>query len=163
MESMEPVDEKEWKTKRPDKSTYAVKRTTKLKTDGATDIMKQEWIVIDCEKQEEAEDNYSNIQRQKFTEHALYCKNGTAMYTVLYGQLHSNIITIAKQSTAYTMMHKESDVVGLLSILRDICVQHLTGTKVDLNSEQLRILTSTFSCAQKKSVSNHHFGDAIYD
>ena len=50
IETMEPVDEKEWRTKHPDKSTYAVKHTTKLKTDGAADIMKQEWIVIDCEK-----------------------------------------------------------------------------------------------------------------
>ena len=137
----------------PDKSTYAVKRTIKLKTDGAPDIMKQEWIVIDCEKQEEAEDNYSNMQRQKLTEHALYCKNGAAMYTVLYGQLHSDIITIAKRSTVYTTMHKERDVVGLLSILCDICVQNLTGTKVDPYLEQLRILTSTLSCAQKRAYS----------
>ena len=83
IETMEPVDEKEWKTKHPDKSMYAVKRTTKLKTDGAADIMKQEWIVIDCEKQEEAKDNYSNMQRQKLTEHALYRKNGAAMYTTV--------------------------------------------------------------------------------
>ena len=146
--SMEPVEKKEWKMKRLDKGTYAVKRTTKLETEGAADIMKQEWIVIDYEKQEEAEDNYSNIQRQKLTEHALYRKNSAAMFTVLYGQLHSEIITIAKQSTApdFTTMHKERDVVGLLSILCDICVQNLTGTKVDPYLEQLRILTSTLSC-----------------
>ena len=85
------------------------------------------------------------------------------MNVVLYGQLHSDIITIAKNSTTYTKMHKERDVVGLLSILCDICVQHLIGTKVDPYSEQLRILTSTLSCAQKTSVSNHDYGDAIYD
>ena len=69
---MKPVPDKEWKTKRPDKSTHAVKRTTKIKNEGAADIMKQEWIVIDCEMQEEAEDNYNNMQRQKLTEQALY-------------------------------------------------------------------------------------------
>ena len=71
--------------KRPDKSQYTVKRTTKVSNEGEPDNLKQEWIVIDCEKQEEAKDNYSNMQRQKLTEHALYCKNGAAMYTVLYG------------------------------------------------------------------------------
>ena len=60
---MEPVVDKEWKTKRPDKSTYAVKHTTKLINDDKSEILKQEWVVIDCEKQEEAEDNYSNMQR----------------------------------------------------------------------------------------------------
>ena len=85
------------------------------------------------------------------------------MYIVMCGQLHSDIITIVKNSTAYINIHKERDVVGLLSILRDICVQNLTGTKVDPYSEQLRILTSTLSCAQKKSVSNHDFSDAVHD
>ena len=47
---MEPVEKKEWTTKRLDKSMYVVKRTTKLKMDGEPDIMKQEWIMIDCEK-----------------------------------------------------------------------------------------------------------------
>ena len=47
---MEPIPETEWKRKRLDKSQYAVKRTTKVETEGGTDIMKQEWIVTDCEK-----------------------------------------------------------------------------------------------------------------
>ena len=58
--------------------------------------MKQEWIVIDCEIQEEAKDNYNNKPQQKLTENALYCKNGAALFIVLYGQLHSDIVTIAK-------------------------------------------------------------------
>ena len=41
---------------------YTVKHTTKIKNEGAADIFKQEWIVIDCEKQAEAEDNYNNMQ-----------------------------------------------------------------------------------------------------
>ena len=27
--------------------------------------MKQEWVVIDCDKQDEFDDNHSNMQRQK--------------------------------------------------------------------------------------------------
>ena len=74
--------------------------------------------------QEEAEDNYSNIQRQKLAEHGLYRKNGAAMYNVLYGQLHSDIVTIANWSTSpdFKTMNKERDVVGLLSILCSICI-----------------------------------------
>ena len=34
------------------------------------------------------------MQRQKLTEHALYQKNSAAMFIVLYGQLHSEFITI---------------------------------------------------------------------
>ena len=101
---MEPVEEKNWTTTRPDKSKYATKRITKLSTgvQGEPDILKQEWIITDCDAQDEAEDNYSNMQRQKLTGHALYRKNGAAMYIVLCGQLHSDIITTAKQSTTYT-------------------------------------------------------------
>ena len=48
METMEPVEEKKWTTTRPDKSKYAVKRTTKLKTEGEPDILKQKWVITDC-------------------------------------------------------------------------------------------------------------------
>ena len=60
-------------------------------------------------------------------------------------------------------MHKDKDVVVLLTTLRDICIQHLAGTKVDPLIEQLRMLTSTLSYVQMKNISNHDFGDAIYD
>ena len=96
IEILEPVPDNEWKIKRPDKSTYAVKRTNKVKNEGADDIMKQERIVIDCEMQEEAEDNYNNKLRQKLAKQATYRKNGAALFIILYGQLHSDIVTIAK-------------------------------------------------------------------
>ena len=155
IETMEPVEDKTWTTIRPNKSKYETKLITKIPTgvQGEPDIQKQEWIITNCDTQDEAEDNYSNMQRQKLTEHALYRKNSAAMYVVLYGQLHSDVITIAKNSTKYTNMHKECDVMALLSILRDICVGHLTGTKLDPFSEQLRILTSTLSllCSKKRA------------
>ena len=163
---MEPVDDKMWKTKRPDKSLYAVKRTTKFVNElDKSEILKQEWVVIDCEAQEEAEDNYSNMQRQKLTEHGLYRKHGAAMFTVLYGQLYADIITIAKRSVSpdFVTVHKDCDVVGLLSILRSICVQNLMWSKVDPYSEHMKILTSTLSYTQKKGVSNNKFGDAVLD
>ena len=162
---MEPVADTEWKTKHPDKSTYALKRTTKIKNEGAADNMKQEWIVIDCEKQEKAEDNYNNMQRQKLKENALYRKNGAAMFIVLYGQLHSDIITIAKRLIApdFTTIHKERNAVGLLSVLRSICMQNLTRSNVDPYLEQLKILTSTLSYVQNKGISNHNFVDAVHD
>ena len=122
---MEPLDPATWKTERPDKSKYATKLITKIKVDGEPDILKQEWVITDCEARDVAEDNYNNMQRQKLSEHALYRKNSAALYIVLYGQLHSDIITIAKNSPTYTNMHKDKDVVVLLTTLRDICIQHL--------------------------------------
>ena len=82
---MEPVRATKWKTKRPDKRLYATKRITKIINEDKSEILKQEWILIDCEKQDELEENHTNMQRQKTTEHGLYHKNGAAMYTVLYG------------------------------------------------------------------------------
>ena len=160
---MELIADTKWKTKRPDKSEYAVKRTIKLKNENGSEIMKKEWVMIDCDKQDELEDNHSNLQRQKTTEHALYRKNGAAMYTVLYGQLHPDIITIAKRSTtsSFLTVQQDCDVVGLLKILRSICVQNLTRSKVDPFSEHLKILSSTLSYAQKKGESNNEFGDAV--
>ena len=162
---MEPIPETEWKTKRPDKNLYGKKRKTKVSTEGEPDIMKEEWIVINCEKQEELEDNYNNKLRQKLAEQALYRKSGAALYIVFFGQLHSDIVTIAKRSIVplFETVHKERDVVGLLSILRSICVQNLTGSKVDPYLEQLKILQSILSHVQTKGISNHDFGDAIHD
>ena len=55
------------------------------------------------------------------------------MLIVLSGQLQSDIVTIAKRlvTSLLKRVHKERDIVGLLSILRSICVQNLTGSKVD--------------------------------
>ena len=142
-----------------------MKRTTKLVNEDKTEILKQEWVVIDCEAQEESKDNYSNMQLQKLIEHALYRKNGAAVFIMLYGQLHSDIITIAKRSVFpdFLTVHKSRDVVGLLSILRSICVQNLTGSKVDPYLEHLKLLSFTLSYAPEKGVFNHNFGDAVLD
>ena len=96
---MKAIADTKWKTEHPDKSLYATKRSTKLENEDMTFIIKQEWVMTDCEKQDELEDNHTNIQQQKTTEHALYHKNGAAMYTVMYGQLYPEIINIAKRST----------------------------------------------------------------
>ena len=164
IEVLEPMPDKEWKTKRPNKSQYAVKRTTKVSNEGEQDILKQKLIVIDCKKQEESENNYNNKLWQKLAEHALYWKNGAALFIVSYGQLDSDIMTIAKNSiiALFNTVHRERDTVGLLSILRSICVQNLTGSKVDPYLEQLKILSSTLSYAQTKGISNHNFGDAAH-
>ena len=42
IENLEPITEKEWKTKRPNKSQYAPKCITKVETEGVANIMKQE-------------------------------------------------------------------------------------------------------------------------
>ena len=90
--------------------------------------MKQEWIMIGCEMQEEAEGNCNNKLRQKLAKQAMYRKNGAPLFIVFYVHLHSNIVTIAKRSITplFEIVHKERDVVGLLSILRTIYVQNLT-------------------------------------
>ena len=107
--NMKAVANTNWKTERPNKSLYATKRTTKVENEDKTFIIKQEWIVTDCEKQDELEDNHTNMQQQQTTEHALYRKNGAAMYTVMYGQLHPKIITITKRSTSpdFTTVQQE--------------------------------------------------------
>ena len=87
------------------------------------------------------------------------------MYTVLYGQLHPKIITIAKRSTTpdFVTVQQEQDVVGLLKILQSICVQNLTSSKVDPFSKHLKIQTSTLSYVQTKGKTNNEFGDAVLD
>ena len=60
--NIEPVPDTKWKTKPPDKSLYATKRTTKIMNEDKSKILKQEWIVIDCETQDELKDNHTNIQ-----------------------------------------------------------------------------------------------------
>ena len=85
------------------------------------------------------------------------------MYTVLYGQLHPDIITIANQSTTpdFMTIQRDRDVVGLLKIPQSIFVQNLMGSKVDPFSKHLKILASTLSYVQKKGESNNEFGDAV--
>ena len=63
--NMEPIVGTKWKTKRPTKSEYATKRTTELKNEDGSEIMEEEWIMTECEKQDELKDNHSNMQRQK--------------------------------------------------------------------------------------------------
>ena len=48
IENMAPIEDKVWNTERPDKSRYASILTTKIKQEGGDDILKQEWIVTDC-------------------------------------------------------------------------------------------------------------------
>ena len=153
--NMKPVDDADWKVKRPDKSLYATKLITKINNSDGSEIRRQEWVVTDCEKQDELEDNHSNMQRQKTTEHALYRKNGAALFIVMYGQIHPEVITVAKQSTSpdFTTVQQEQDVVGLLSILQSICVKNLTSSRVDPYSEHLKIQASTLSYVQTKDVS----------
>ena len=111
------------------------------------------------------EDNYNNKLRQKLAEQALYRKSGAALYIIFYCQLHSDIVTVAKNSTTslFETVHKKRDVVGLLSILRSICVRNLSRSKLDPYLEQLKILSTTLSHVQIKGISNHNFGDAVYD
>ena len=165
IEILEPITVTEWKSECPNKSKYTKKRNTKVSTEGEPDILKQEWILIDYEKQEELEDNYNNKLQKKLAKQAPYPKYGAALFIVLYGQLHIEIVTIAKNSIVllYETVHKERDVLGLLFILHLICVQNLTGTRVDLYLEQLKILSSTLFYVQTKGISNHNFDDAIHD
>ena len=114
--------------------------------------------------QEEAEDNYNNKLRQKLAEQATHCKNSAVLFIVLYGQLYSNIVTIAKRSITpiFEAAHNERDVVSLLSIFRSICLQNLTGSKVNPYLKQLKILSSTLSYVKTKGISNHDFCDAVH-
>ena len=133
VKNMEDIDNNEYKAERPDKKLYASKCITKIKSDNSAEILKQEWIVTDCEKESELEENHNNKLRQRLAEKALYCKHGDLLYSIIYGQLHPDVIVAAKNSTSplYDTLNKERDVVSLLSILLSVCVKNLSGKKVD--------------------------------
>ena len=99
IENMMPIEEKTWKTDRPDKNKYASKLTTKIKQDGGDDILKQEWIVTDCELELELDENYTNMLHQRLAEKSLLCKHGDLLYNIIFGQLHPDVIAAAKNST----------------------------------------------------------------
>ena len=126
IENMMPIEEKTWKTDRPDKNKYASKLTTKIKQDGGDNILKQEWIVTDCELELELEENYTNMLRQRLAEKSLFRKHGDLLYNIIFGQLHPDVIAAAKNSTTplYTTVHTERDVVAVLSILLSVCVKN---------------------------------------
>ena len=98
------------------------------------------------------EDNYNNKLREKLTEKSTYHKNGSVVYDLLFGQLHSDIVTAAKNSTVplFETVHKEQDIVGLLSIHLSVRVKNLSGSKVDPHLDACTIFSSTLSYAQKK-------------
>ena len=48
IENMTTIEDKAWKTEHPYKSQYASKCITKAKSEGANNILKQEYIMIDC-------------------------------------------------------------------------------------------------------------------
>ena len=116
-------------------------------------MLKEKLVVTDCDKQEELEENYNNKLCQNLTEKALYYKNGAALYIIFFGQLHSDIVTTVRNSTTplFESVHKDHDVVELLSIFRLICVKNLSGFKVDPYLDQLKILTTTLSYTQKRA------------
>mmetsp|Transcript_40073 Transcript_40073/g.43480 ORF Transcript_40073/g.43480 Transcript_40073/m.43480 type:complete len:101 (+) Transcript_40073:1-303(+) len=89
----------------------------------------------------ESEDNYNNKIRQNLNKKALYYKHGKALYDLNDGQLHNNIIAVAKNSTnpIFETINKEQDVVYLLSILLSVCVEKLPGPKVDPHLYTLQI------------------------
>ena len=131
IENMMPIEEKTWKTDRPDKNKYASKLTTKIKQDGGDDILKQEWIVTDCELELELDENYTNMLHQRLAEKSLLCKHGDLLYNIIFGQLHPDVIAAAKNSTTplYATVHTERNVVALLSIALSVCVKNFWGGK----------------------------------
>ena len=150
---------------RPDKSLYTSKCTMKIKTESGANILKQEWIVTDCEMELELEENYNNKLWQRLAEKALYRKHSDLLYNIIYGQLHPDVIVAAKNSTSplYDTVNKERNVVSLLSILLSVCVKNLSGKKVDPLYDGLQIIPSTLSYSQKQGISNSDFGDAVHD
>ena len=82
---MGAINNNEFKTERPDKSLYALKWTTKIKSEDGTDILEQEWIVTNFKMESELEENYKNKLRQRLAEKALYRKHGDLLYNIIYG------------------------------------------------------------------------------
>ena len=87
------------------------------------------------------------------------------LYTLIHGQLHSDIIAAATNYTnpLFGTVNKDEDVVGLLSILLPVCVKNLSGTKMDPHYNALQIMSFTLTYIKKKGISNNNFGDAVLD
>ena len=64
IKNLEDLEEKLWKTPRPNKNRYVLKCVTKIKCEGGNDILKQEQVVTDCELEMELEDTYNNKLHQ---------------------------------------------------------------------------------------------------
>ena len=60
IKNLEALNNDVWKIPRPDKKQCVTKCTIKMKYEGGNNILKQTWIVTDCEFQMELEDNYDN-------------------------------------------------------------------------------------------------------
>ena len=110
----------------------------------------------------ELTDNYTNESRLALSKQALFCKQGDVLYTIIYGQLSSNVIPAATNPD-YKQTHKDCCVISILEVLLLVCIKNISGTKVDPLYDALQIFSSTLSYTQKKGVSNSNFGDAIND
>ena len=145
---MELFNNKVLKIDQPDKNLYAEIMITDVMGTDKRVIKKQEWIVRNCKKELEMEDNYTNELQQKYTRKALFWKQGDFNYgTILYGQLGSNNIAAGKNSTTpdYATAHKSQCVVSLLSIHLLIYVKNITITKVDPLYDGLQVSSATLS------------------
>ena len=154
-----------WNITRPDKKLYATIMTTEVSGSNNTKIQKQEWVVTDCEKELELKDNYNNESRLKLSNKTLFYKQGDALYGIVHGQLGSNVIVVAQNSTtpSYVTTHNNCCVLSLLKIRLSVYVKNLSGTKVDPLYDGLQIISSTLTYTQKPGVSNSNFGDAVND
>ena len=80
----------------------------------------------------ELTDNYTNKSRVRLSKKVLFHKQGDALYTIIHGQLSSNVIAAAKNSTSpdYKQTHKDLSV----------CIKNISGTKVDPLFNALKII-----------------------
>ena len=168
MENMELLKTTIWDITRPEKTQYATIMTDEVQgTKGVkgAKIQKQEWVVTDCAKESELKHYYNNGLRLKLSEKVLFQKQGDALYGVIHGQLGSNIIAAAHNSTtpSYVDTHKDCCVTSLLNILLLVCVKNISRTKVNHLYDGLQIISSTLTYTQKPGVSNSNFGDAVND
>ena len=91
--------------------------TTEVQGINNTKILKQEWVITDCAKELELEENCNNELQQKLTEKALFRKQGNALYGIVHGQLSSNVIAAAQSFTtpSYVTTHNDCYVLSLLN------------------------------------------------
>ena len=99
--------------------------TTEVKGTNGTAIQRQEWIVRYCEKESELKDNYNNELRLKLSKKALIRKQGDALYGIIHGQLGSNVVTAAQNSTnpSYVDTHRDYCVLSLMNICPSVSMR----------------------------------------
>ena len=93
---------------------------------------------------------------------ATYKKNTDAVYGVAYGNLDSGIILRCREDPTFDMVHSARDPIGLLVILRTLCVQSNSYIYTDPLVGNIDAY-SNFTNYKQRASSHSDFGEHLTD